>query len=351
MNIFTKMFATPVTPRQELETAVARNDLGLIKAYVEKHGAEALRIPISWNGTDDGFNDPGCPDWGGTDEMDAPLIKAILRQDVDMINYLLDTGVFYVNGTFGTGRTRFIDIADPSRPKSLAALLAHGARPYYVDGEHGNSILLQYSYEGDDECLIELLKYAPDPSEHKLNAAITFMYSLEGMRDPAGGKVRSSTLALWLVQNGVRPDWYSLPAEIVHAIMRHATPEFISLLLGIIEYDDDWWGVHGLDHALFFTICYNGNYKTLLDAGADPKHTDELGYTPLHVAAEKGHLSKINLLLEYSPDLYLALTDEGDRPIDLANYNGRRNVARALQRHANIRELGGRAPSGIKCAR
>ena len=68
----------------------------------------------------------------------------------------------------------------------------------------------------------------------------------------------------------------------------------------------------------------------LLQNGADVNAQDDYGVTPLHVAAEKGHLGMVSLLLSHgaSPG---ARNEFGETPLHLAREHGHQKIAALLE--------------------
>lgn len=81
-----------------------------------------------------------------------------------------------------------------------------------------------------------------------------------------------------------------------------------------------------------YAACSTGDFAKvaeLLKAGANAKYEDgTYGYTPLHIAAEGGHIECVRRILEtIGPD---GRDEHGQTPLMLASYNGHEDVARAL---------------------
>jgi serine/threonine-protein phosphatase 6 regulatory ankyrin repeat subunit B len=56
--------------------------------------------------------------------------------------------------------------------------------------------------------------------------------------------------------------------------------------------------------------------KVLLEAKADVSSCDNDGWTPLHLAAEQGHVETVKVLLEANADINISAC--GDTPLSLA---------------------------------
>ena len=81
--------------------------------------------------------------------------------------------------------------------------------------------------------------------------------------------------------------------------------------------------------------CEEGNAPLvagLLDVGADINASDYRGYTPLHVAAEKGHLAIVKILIKKKANLKAETDDPPLTAYTLANGLGHTRVASALHR-------------------
>lgn len=71
--------------------------------------------------------------------------------------------------------------------------------------------------------------------------------------------------------------------------------------------------------------------RRLLAAGAAVNVRQQGGYTPLHEAAQRGHLEMVRLLLEHHPDV-TCRTDDGKTAVDLARAAGHDDIVALLAR-------------------
>jgi len=70
--------------------------------------------------------------------------------------------------------------------------------------------------------------------------------------------------------------------------------------------------------------------RVLLENGADPNSPNAVGYTPLHRAAQEGHLEEVRLLLAYGADP-LAKDHSGETVLEMATRHGHAAMAQLLQ--------------------
>jgi ankyrin repeat protein len=69
--------------------------------------------------------------------------------------------------------------------------------------------------------------------------------------------------------------------------------------------------------------------RRLLAAGAAVNVRQQGGYTPLHEAAQRGHVDMVRLLLEHHPDV-TCRTDDGKTALDLARAAGHDDIVALL---------------------
>ena len=70
----------------------------------------------------------------------------------------------------------------------------------------------------------------------------------------------------------------------------------------------------------------------LLKNGSDPNYKDELGCTPLHLAAKKGNVKCIDFLLKYEADLY-CLDFRGWNILHYASFHGHKKSVRFISKY------------------
>lgn len=93
--------------------------------------------------------------------------------------------------------------------------------------------------------------------------------------------------------------------------------------------------------------CFETRHKVLVALlianGTDLNAEDIMGRTPLHIAAEDGHLDEVRLLITHGADVQ-AKDDYGSRPLELADINRREDVASFLREHMGPGAAKERAP-------
>ena len=74
--------------------------------------------------------------------------------------------------------------------------------------------------------------------------------------------------------------------------------------------------------------------RLLLEHGADADRTNDLGYTPLHYAAQRGYLEVVRLLLVENGADVDRTNKYGRTPLDCATRHGHDAMARLFREHA-----------------
>ncbi len=70
--------------------------------------------------------------------------------------------------------------------------------------------------------------------------------------------------------------------------------------------------------------------KKLIQDGANVNQSDDIGYTPLHAAAENGRIENVKILLQFGANANAKTTD-GTTALDLARYHGHAELVSLLE--------------------
>lgn len=77
--------------------------------------------------------------------------------------------------------------------------------------------------------------------------------------------------------------------------------------------------------------------RTLVEQGSDVNAKDSQGVTPLHYAAQMGHIEIMEILISRGADVNVSTSKDGAAPIHLASANGQLEAVRLLTKHgANV---------------
>ena len=99
---------------------------------------------------------------------------------------------------------------------------------------------------------------------------------------------------------------------------------FLSSLPGLIPaVPIEYWACLAGDAA-------TAKLKKLIQDGANVNQSDDIGYTPLHAAAENGRIENAKILLQFGANAN-AKTADGTTALDLARYNGYAELVSLLE--------------------
>ena len=96
----------------------------------------------------------------------------------------------------------------------------------------------------------------------------------------------------------------------------------------------DWYNVTPLHYS-----CFHNKYNitvTLLKHGADVNNRDNRGWTPLHLAAEKGHLSIIQTIYQRDSSTLHDVTYDGRTALFIASREGHINIVSWILQQDNV---------------
>jgi ankyrin repeat protein len=114
--------------------------------------------------------------------------------------------------------------------------------------------------------------------------------------------------------------------DAINAIGANGANPIVDPLLGMIRLTTiEYWSPIDGDLA-------TAKIKNEIAKGVDVNASSELGYTPLHAAAENNRIQNALILLQCGADID-ALTDDGQSPMDFAILSGHAQMIQLLQKH------------------
>ncbi|KAL4452386.1 hypothetical protein ABPG75_008048 [Micractinium tetrahymenae] len=188
--------------------------------------------------------------------------------------------------------------------------------------------LFDAAEEGDADRITQLLAEGALPDARRQDDNCTALELAA-----AGGHAAAvhALLAGGAAADAPNPAEYDIRPLAVAALQGH--PEALAALL---EAGADPYGTNEVGCSALYFCAASGSTECatlLLDAGAQPV-TNQLGQSPLHLGSEKGHAPFVELLLTRCPGVEVSAGDQdGQTPLHFACRCGKAEVARLLLEH------------------
>ncbi|XP_046649266.1 serine/threonine-protein phosphatase 6 regulatory ankyrin repeat subunit B-like [Daphnia pulicaria] len=271
----------------------------------------------------------------GETEMNLLHVVAFDAKTTDVIDAVLETGEFDINGGDNDGQTPLQYAMQGKNPTIIVAhLLQKGADPNVAD-KYGFMPLTMAVFSAKDVHMVELLLNHPDVDVNYLdNWGRNALDYAEGNKHGHGERIANLLKAKGAMKRENKPDarargldrvikdsnvrmirelinkglkisaekWGESKMNALHVASFHAkTTDLIDVILETGEFDingGDNDGLTPLHHALL-GLYPKRNVAHLIQLGADPNVADKNGVTPLKMAArnaESMHLIELLLL-------------------------------------------------------
>ena len=256
----------------------------------------------------------------------APIHQAVKHDNLPLIAYLATQGadLNLVNSKFNCCTPVRIAIRE-KRVSSLQALAKAGAAIDPIDAETGRTPLLEAVVRGD-ETIVRIFLDAGARTD------VTGNDGFDALR--AAVKLGHQPVTELLLQRGANPNARSsvmaLPLTIAVADGRADIARV--LVTGGARLDVGRDGFHALQYA-----AYLGNARVIeamLDAGVNPNAGSDTHPPPVVLAAERGHLPAVTLLVNRGADVNTQF--QGWTAIRAARTRGHRPVIDYLQAHGAL---------------
>ncbi|KAJ3547132.1 hypothetical protein NM208_g1667 [Fusarium decemcellulare] len=256
------------------------------------------------------------------DSLGNTLLHLAVKQDnLEVVNLLLDRGSD-VNISGSRGRTPLHEAAAEGKLENMSKLLDYGAEVDKPD-ESSDTPLLTAAVE-DDVDAISILLDAKANVNIRCGDEDTALYAAV-----CAGQFRATKQLLEAgsdISIARHEGWTPL----------HAAADNLAIMQLLVGYgpnfninvkkDDDWTPIH-----LSASWGCPDVTKFLLDSGADPNLTNDLGESPLQVAIDSLHMSVTETLLEHAHSLDLDHQEnDGHTPLHYAIVKNDVDLARRL---------------------
>ncbi|MCX8167119.1 MAG: ankyrin repeat domain-containing protein [Candidatus Micrarchaeota archaeon] len=226
-----------------------------------------------------------------------PLHTAVESNKADLVEFLLDRGVD-VNAVNNYGYTPLIVGTNHNRIEIVEILLKRGANVNLCDNA-GESALYKASFNNFIDIVKLLLKYNADVNINKFNVGTPLMSAIYG---------ENIEIVQLLLRNGANPNVITQEEEtpLTIAIEKPNSIELVHLLL---------------------------KYK------ANPNFCGNLGYTPLHKAAQLDNVDAAKILMSNNANVN-ATSQDGFTPLALALVHNNQRIANLLiNSYANVNTI------------
>jgi len=291
-----------------LVNAVEKQDKSAVVALLKQHadvnarqadGATALQWAVHWNDLDtvDRLIHAGA-DVNAANDLGATALYLACRQaNGAMVVKLLAAGA-NPNSSLPNGETALMTAAATGSIEAAKALVDRGAQVDARDHDRGQTALMWAASEQHPEMVRLLIESHADINARSKGGFTPLLFAARS------GNIESARL---LIAAG---------ANINDAAPDGSTPLLVASASEVAIASKDYkLNVRPSDHEKLAIF--------LLENGADPSKTDELGRTPLHVAVETGRVELVKALLAHGANPNARMTkNEPPLPGDYAARNG-----------------------------
>lgn len=294
------------------------------------------------------------------DDGNSVLHIAVLRNNPDIIPFLLDEGYVDRNALNANKDTALHLAARAGDDKAVAQLLAKGAKVNLINRDLDIPLHLAVR-SGNAEAVRQLLQAGSEVDARNVNFDTPLLLACKG----GDVKVVKLFLEKGADINAVNKDEESPlhfaassgNVEFVTALSKagtldlnprnkeNATPLQMAAEKGhldivklLVELGADLNTKTNEGWSPVYTSAYNGDASTvyfLLSKGADVDGVNEEGWTPLHAACAQGHLEVVKTMVENFNATVNVLNNQGTTPLFHAVSAGRRTIASYLVEKKN----------------